>query len=423
MNSGNATRLTGPSVATGIGSLTGTSTPRMSHRDQNAATNTSAPAVDGAIRGSSISLENLFTATRGSEPSTPGFILPGAEKTTMDQPAGDMAIAANTVATLITREQSLRYPFRCIGQVQWLTPKRRWRAAGTGTLVGPWHLLTASHGINPGGRQFRFVPAYWGYTRESQIKLRWYDAEIIGHIGIDIDHIEGFDYVVCELDKPLGLDWGWLGTRWSSNDDFYENTVWISAGYPEDLDEGQHPYGGLSWVYDVVDVDHDGKAIKTQDDTQTGWSGGPLYGPALWTGDTVVGVLSGGRDSDTPGELDHDTFAGGKGMVNLVQYALNHWKRPTASVLFYNHVNGQWATGVLEGGDYYRHVFSSDPGSFGQWTHITGAGNGGLMFYNQSNGQWATGRLQPDASYDTISVGKPGDFAHWTHIANGPSEG
>jgi hypothetical protein len=58
----------------------------------------------------------------------------------------------------------------------------------------------------------------------------------------------------------------------------------------------------------------------------------------------------------------------------------------------------------------------SDPGSFGDWTHIAGAGNGALVFYNEANGQRSTGILQSDGSFDTVHLSDPGSFGHWTHI-------
>jgi hypothetical protein len=93
------------------------------------------------------------------------------------------------------------------------------------------------------------------------------------------------------------------------------------------------------------------------------------------------------------------------------------------AMLFYNQANGQWATGVVEPGGNYRHVFASEPGSFGHWTHIAGAGNGAIMFYDANSGRFGTGTLSIDGSFSTIFVSEPNAFSTWTHIVGGGVNG
>jgi V8-like Glu-specific endopeptidase len=288
--------------------------------------------TDVSPRVESISLDALRQATPNTlwesrdKASTPAFMPPGTSL--VDQRTDRATALAQTIAIAIGETESLKYPFRCIGQVQRRRPGQSQQHGGSGVLVGPWHLLTASHVLNgnPPGTTYQFYPAYWDEARYN-FNARWYKANIINQIGINIDGVSGYDYLVCELDNPLGLDWGWLGTDASSNDDFYKNVIWTSIGYPSDLSDGKRPYGGFFNVRDVKGDDHNSKQIIAQGDVFGGWSGGPLYGPELMTGDTVVGVTSGSIEGSGSSDPDEVYFAGGKEMVRLVRYALDNWKR------------------------------------------------------------------------------------------------
>ena len=246
-----------------------------------------------------------------------------------------------TVAQPIKRAQSLQYPFRCIGRVLRKSPgSSTWVGAGSGVLVGPWQMLTASHVLNgdPAGTIYKFVPAYFHGTRPNEITMRWYEAEIVGTVGVNVDSVSGYDYLVCELEHPLGLEWSWLGTQWSGSNGFYTNIVRTSVGYPEDLNDGDVPHGNLFTITNVKNAGHNSKEIEGQGDVNNGWSGGPLYGPALWTGDTVVGVLSGSAEGLGPHKPDNVSFAGGEEMVRLVLYGHAHWKQA-------ERFNAVWAPG------------------------------------------------------------------------------
>ncbi len=306
--------------------------------------------AEASPRRDSISLDTLRQAIPDqlwetpNELSTPAFIPPGTPVS--DNRIVEPAARAQTIATEIGEAQSLKYPFRCIGKIRRKRPGEDWTGAGSGVLVGPWHLLTASHVLHndtPPGTIFKFFPAYWDGDRSGDIGFRWFEANIISTIGITvIDDVNGYDYLVCELDNPLGLDWGWLATQSSSNDGFYTNIFWTSIGYPSDLG-GKRPQGNLFTITDVKEDDHNSKEIIGQGDVNKGWSGGPLYGPALWTGDTVVGVLSGAKQGTGTGNPDRVTFSGGKEMTRLVRYARDNWKRSDWSGWFNIEFPGQFS--------------------------------------------------------------------------------
>jgi hypothetical protein len=273
-------------------------------------------------------LRQRFPGTEQSTPSSPGTV-PSAEI----EPAPIPDVTARedvTNATLIFESQMMTYPYRAIGKIQRRKPgSTSWSGAGSGVLVGPWHLLTASHVLNgdPAGTQYRFAPAYYD-SDQSGAGFSWSTARIINRIGINLDHVSGYDYLICELDNPLGSDWGWWSTKGSTNDGFYTNVTWNTVGYPGNLQNGQWPYKNGVFVTGVDDDDHNGKAIHGRSDLAGGWSGGPLVGPGLGIWGDVVGVASGANDGgDQPGQWEDVTFAGGPDMVRLVKWGLDNWYR------------------------------------------------------------------------------------------------
>ena len=276
-----------------------------------------------------VSLPALHRRFPESEQSTPSFAgtLPSPEPES--EPAPEVREDV-TNATLITEQQMLTYPYRAIGSVQKRKPGGwSWQNWGSGVLVGPWHVLTASHVLNgdPAGTEYRFAPAHWN-GEQGDAGFSWSTARIVNRIGINIDHVSGYDYLICELDNPLGSEWGWWSTKGSNNDGYYTNATWNTVGYPGNLLSGLYPHKNGVVVTGVDDDDHNGKAINGRSDVAGGWSGGPLVGPGLGIWGDVVGVLSGSNDGgDQPGEWEDVAFAGGPDMVRLVKWGLDNWYR------------------------------------------------------------------------------------------------
>jgi hypothetical protein len=73
-------------------------------------------------------------------------------------------------------------------------------------LVGPWHVLTASHVVNgdPAGTLYRFRPAYCEAERIGA-GFGPASANIVNFVGINTEKASGFDYMICELDRNLGV--------------------------------------------------------------------------------------------------------------------------------------------------------------------------------------------------------------------------
>jgi V8-like Glu-specific endopeptidase len=198
--------------------------------------------------------------------------------------------------------------------------------SGSGVLVGPNLLLTASH-VAPWNFQrswwMRFVPAYRNGASPFGISY------VQSYRGIrNTDDVTGLDYVICKLYTRLGDGIGWMGSQSWSNDDSYLNGRWTSVGYPSDSFGGQVPMIELDIALDDIDDEgSSGKELESYVFATAGWSGGPLWG---WINDQprIVGVMSGFEEEFSFWDFftaDHSVSAGGGHMVDLVKYGWSNW--------------------------------------------------------------------------------------------------
>ncbi len=231
------------------------------------------------------------------------------------------------------------YPWSTIGRVFIGTDPRAtsttWHnlydSSGTGFMVGPRIMVTASHLApwDPENWWMRFVPSYWGNIAGTAFTQPYGSAWVDEFVGVphDDSEVTGEDLVVCRLSKRLGDVTGWLA-RWRFfNDDSYKDWPYTSVGYPG------IPYGGerpvLQPFIAVEDVDDDGqgKELETMPFTAAGWSGGPLF---FWRGQQPYAV---GVDSGREEEFDfwagfiatHSVFSGGRRFTDLIDQAEREW--------------------------------------------------------------------------------------------------
>ena len=158
---------------------------------------------------------------------------------------------------LLPLEQKVLYPYRCIGSVcivrnfssvfarAWNpsgkapATKPYWEPRGTGSLVGPRHLLTASHvvpwdSIGPDDVVGFWPLAHWaGWHKGPRFAISTFAKAICKYKDSQeyVTHAESaYDYAVCILSHRLGDELGWMGVR-----DFdcskLGKHVWETVGY------------------------------------------------------------------------------------------------------------------------------------------------------------------------------------------------
>jgi V8-like Glu-specific endopeptidase len=227
------------------------------------------------------------------------------------------------------------YPWRACGRVTTNT------TSGAGALVGPRHLLTASHVVSwtsPDAGWLLFQPDYNnGDVFPSSYSTGVYSYEhVVGSPSGESALAE--DYVVCILEDRLGDQLGWLGTTTYSGD-WNNGSYFNHVGYPTDVGGGTQPAWELwfsianSWHPGFFESGH-GFDIETFASLTPGDSGGPVFG--WWNegpygsepaGPYIVAVVS---SQGTLGPIVTDWsnrtanwLAGGSELPDLVNQAIS----------------------------------------------------------------------------------------------------
>lgn len=202
------------------------------------------------------------------------------------------------------------YPWGCVCRI---TRPDGFR--GSGVLIGPRHVLTASHVVQ------------WNTNVAERIEVHFAGnsalATAFTEVAYAYTQINGDptsstvdeDYAVIVLNQRLGDRFGFFGTKLydSSWDD---DAVWDTIGYAVDVAQSNFPTFQLNVSLDEDELDlGSGRAMTTSADAMPIQSGSPMFG--RWTGDPVgyaVAVMS----AEGGG---HNWCSGGSDLNGIVRHA------------------------------------------------------------------------------------------------------
>jgi V8-like Glu-specific endopeptidase len=179
------------------------------------------------------------------------------------------------------------YPWRCVCKVNTSA------GSGSGVIVGPRHVLTASHVVNWAvasgvNGSVDVLRAGAMVSATSRIVRVHAFTRVTGGIGwTELDE----DYAVLITADRIGDWFGWLGTR-TYNSSWDDEPYWFNIGYPGDVASGNFPIFQNRRDLDEHSFDFgSGRAMDTNADTFFGQSGGPMA--AFWDdGPYAVAVVS-----------------------------------------------------------------------------------------------------------------------------------
>lgn len=199
---------------------------------------------------------------------------------------------------------------------------------GSGVMIGPRHVLTASHVVNWGPNNtagwLKFTPLLFdtsepfGHAFANTI-YSWNKADP----SDGIQALEcAFDYVVCLLDSRLGDITGWMGSRGYSTA-WDGGSYWGHVGYPGDLAGGVRPafvgYQAMDSTFAQSLGGRDSFGIRHRIDVIPGQSGGPYFG--WWASEPWPRAISTQSAQQWGGATGPNTSGGGDPLPELVNYA------------------------------------------------------------------------------------------------------
>ena len=174
-----------------------------------------------------------------------------------------------------------RYPWVCVCRIQTAGGQ------GSGVLVGPRHVLTASHVIdwNSGSASVEVHRAGGAVQATARALRTWSFTKVTNNDSTTLDE----DYAVIVTDQRLGDRFGWMGTR-TYDSDWDGEDYWRSIGYASDIAGSIFPVYQRDQNLDEDEWDYgSARAMTTSADVMPGQSGSPIFDsgptmscPTLW---------------------------------------------------------------------------------------------------------------------------------------------
>lgn len=184
---------------------------------------------------------------------------------------------------------------------------------GSGVIVGPRHVLTASHVVDwsrNGAGTVEVHRAGGSVAARTPITRVWFYTKVTGTVGwSEVDE----DYAVLITSARVGNRFGWLGTR-TYDSGWDGDPYWYSIGYPGDIASGNSPvWQRRKWLDEDAWDFGGGRSMTTDTDLIPGQSGSPKF--AFWDdGPYVVAVWSSFSSTE-------NWCSGGSDMTRLVRHA------------------------------------------------------------------------------------------------------
>ena len=198
--------------------------------------------------------------------------------------------------------QATTYPWNCVCRIT-----RPDGGMGSGVLIGPRHVLTASHVVE------------WTSSVAEKIEVNFAGNHAIGtaftQTAYAYTKITGDptystideDYACITLTQRLGDRFGWLGTK-EYDSGWDGDNIWATFGYPSGVAQPNFPH-----FQSPVSLDEDawdfgsGRAMTTTADASKGQSGSPMF--AWWPDNgvyavAVISAVSSGNENWCSGGAD-----------------------------------------------------------------------------------------------------------------------
>lgn len=221
------------------------------------------------------------------------------------------------------------FPYSAVGRL--LIEENGQSYICTATLVGPRHIITASHcaywtGANIDDTKgptavMTFQPDFYDvevFTPSSKVIWSYWYVKVVEGAASPNDGFEGGDFMIGILDRTVGLENGYFqmatyDTSWNGQE------VWNHIGYPGATNGLRPVFQGPAQISEATDFTY-GMIMSYEGDTMPGDSGGPIF-TNFGDKPTLVGVVS--RGAATGGET---IIHGGYFMVTLLNKALEEWE-------------------------------------------------------------------------------------------------